>query len=177
MIIVFGMPTFRPSWNGAKSSLCALTWGSVWRWKLQNSAFVLHTCSTRIFHWGNKITLCARCKKTRKCCFHINLPHRKGMINSLMTVMCSCLQKSWTQQVHDKWLGGSHVVQPIKKERAGHRKGMITVMLCSYLKKSWTKKGHDKWLGDSHVMCHLRKSWTHKGQNNWPDDDHAALLL
>ena len=56
--------------------------------------------------------------------------------------------------MHDKWLGGSHVVQPIKKERAGHRKGMITVMLCSYLKKSWTKKGHDKWLGDSHVMCH-----------------------
>ena len=125
--------------------------------------FFLHTCSTRlscerIFHWGNKITLCARCKKTRKCCFHVNLPHRKGMINSLMTVMCSCLQKSWTQQVHDKWLGGSHVVQPIKKERAGHRKGMITVMLCSYLKKSWTKKGHDKWLGDSHVMCHWRKA-------------------
>ena len=23
--------------------------------------------------------------------------------------------------MHDKWLGGSHVVQPIKKERAGHK--------------------------------------------------------
>ena len=58
------------------------------------------------------------------------------MINGLMTVMlCSCLQKSWTQQVHDKWLGGSHVVQPIKKERVGQRKGLITVMLCSYFKE------------------------------------------